>query len=83
MGNSLVIILKLYFLFFICYPILLNDILDFMICLVTVDSIFTLDYANIVELKLWTFLEAYMVITRSPLPHNQGKLPLTLYGGNF
>ena len=24
-----------------------------------------------------------MVITRSPLPHNQGKLPLPLFGGIF
>ena len=24
-----------------------------------------------------------MVITRSPLPQNNGNLPLTLFGGNF
>ena len=27
--------------------------------------------------------QPFMEITRSPLPRNQGKLPLPLFGGNF
>ena len=33
--------------------------------------------------KSSSLFRSYMGITRSPLPHHQGKLPLTLFGGKF
>ena len=32
--------------FFICYPILLDDVLDDMICMFNTDAMFTLDDVN-------------------------------------
>ena len=42
--------LEFYFLFCIFSPILLNDIIDYMICLIKYDTIFTVYYSDIEEL---------------------------------
>ena len=42
--------MKLYFFFCICYPIFLYGILDYMICLINYDSMFTLDGVCIKEI---------------------------------
>ena len=47
--------MKLYFIFCLCYPILLNNVYHDMICLVNTDYIFNLNYVNVEELKFWYF----------------------------
>ena len=42
--------MKIYCIFCLCYPILLDDVLDDIIFLINNDAMFTLDYVNIEEL---------------------------------
>ena len=46
-----------YFLFCLLPPILLYDILDYMICLINADTLFTLDDGDIEEIYFWPLLE--------------------------
>ena len=51
------LILRPYFVFYLCYPILLDYFLDDIICLINTDWMLTLDHVNIEELYFWYFLE--------------------------
>ena len=44
-------LMKLDFIFCLCYPILLDNVFDHMICLINTDSIFTLDDINIEDIQ--------------------------------
>ena len=45
------------FIFCLFSPILLNGVVDDMICCINTDSIFTLDYVNAEEIYFFSFME--------------------------
>ena len=58
---------------FLCYPILLNNALDYMVCLIDADSIFNLYNSDIWELDIGNFLECVVkevvkFLSQSPKP---------------